>query len=89
MTDSDREWTHNVQIVRLELPAMEDGAHHEAMVDVAAEIGNILQRRFGQGVVSCTGFYRADSNWDNVDTPDACVNHPTRGVRDGRLDNEP
>jgi len=84
------DWTHNVQMVRLWMPPREDGDHHKSLVNFSKDLDKLLYEWFGpEAIASFTGFYRANKDWDNVDTPDACLNHPDRGDNTEELDNEP
>lgn len=94
----DENWERNVQILRVEFPPLQDAVQDEEAALLAKIIQEFLQQRFlgsgyrmedgrclTNGVVSLGGFYRADSNWDNIDQYGSCVNTPNRGSGD----NEP
>ena len=93
MTESQTphsDWTHNVQIVRLWMPPMKDDEHHQNLIGFSKDLDLLLVKWFGLGSMSSyMGFYRANIDWDNVDTPNACMNTPNRGERTPELDNEP
>ena len=76
-------WERNVQHLRVEFPPLQDEKQDEEAVALAKAIEEYMKQKFigykTTGVVSLGGFYRGDHNWDNVDEPDACVNHPNRG----------
>jgi hypothetical protein len=77
-------WKINVQHLRVEFPPLQDSQQDEEAEALAIFISDYLTNRFfGQkfvpSIVSLGGFYRGDHNWDNVDEPNACVNHPNRG----------
>ena len=83
-------WTHNVQLLRLWMPPQQDDDHHKSLVAFNEDLQRLLVKHFGRlSLPSYTGFYRADSNWDNIDKPDAVVNHPDRGFNSEGVDNEP
>ena len=82
-------WTHNVQLIRLAFPPFTDTVHHEKLVALDARLRELLAELDLPSEPSYTGFYRADKNWDNIDTPGACVNHCDRGSNAEGIDNEP
>jgi len=82
-------WTHNVQLVRLAFPPFTDTIHHEKLIAFDKELRDLLVRHDLPSEPSYIGFYRANADWDNIDTPDACVARPDRGARTEDLDNEP
>lgn len=82
-------WTHNVQLVRLPFPPFTDTVHHEKLVAFNRDLEDLLIKHDLPREVSYIGFYRADKNWDNIDTPGACVNHCDRGANADGVDNEP
>lgn len=76
-------WTHNVQIMRIEMPALKCRAHHDELFKVVKAFERSLEKQFGKTMtVSCVGFYRATWDWDPVDGEE-------RGMRTKVLDNEP
>lgn len=82
-------WTHNVQLIRLAFPPLLDTKHHEKLLALDARLRELLAELDLPSEPSYTGFYRADKNWDNIDTPGACVNHCDRGANSDGVDNEP
>jgi len=82
-------WTHNVQHIRLAFPPFTDTIHHEKLLALDARLRELLAELDLPSEPSYTGFYRADHNWDNIDTPGACVNHCDRGANADGIDNEP
>ena len=83
-------WTHNVQLVRLEMPASSDIDHHDALVAFNKDLELLMLQHFGgHSVVSYIGFYRADKNWDNIEQDGRCINSPSRGFNKDGVDNEP
>lgn len=83
-----RRWTHNVQIIRLSFPPFLNNAHHEKLVALHHDLRDLLAKHDLPSEPSYLGFYRADADWDNVDS-DSCVNYPDRGTRDSEIDNAP
>lgn len=75
-------WTHNVQLIRLAFPPFTDTVHHEKLVAFHADLADLLAKHDLPSEPSYIGFYRADSNWDNVDGTD-------RGSNSDGVDNEP
>ena len=82
-------WTHNVQILRLAFPPFSDHLHHEKLVDFNRDLEALLVSHDMPRDVSYLGFYRANSDWDNIDQPGSCINHPNRGKAADGIDNEP
>lgn len=82
-------WTHNVQLIRLAFPPVTDTVHHEKLLALHDDLQALLAKHDLPRDPSYIGFYRADKNWDNIDTPGACVNHCDRGSNSGGVDNEP
>ena len=82
-------WTHNVQLVRFAFPPSLDERHHEALIAFDKDLRKLLAAHDLPSEPSYIGFYRADCNWDNIDTPNACVCGPNRGANTPELDNEP
>jgi hypothetical protein len=81
--------THNVQHLRISFPPLGDAEHHAALVRFDARLTEVLEELGLSREVSYVGFYRADHNWDNVDTLGACVCGPDRGGNGEGIDNEP
>lgn len=84
LLESEDPWERNVQHLRVEFPTLQDEDQDSEAKALAIFISDYLKKRFfGEkfvpSVVSLGGFYRGDKNWDNVDEPNACVNHPNRG----------
>ena len=83
LLESEDPWERNVQHLRVEFPPLQDEKQDEEAIALAKIIEEYMKQKFigykTTGVVSLGGFYRGDRNWDNVDEPDACVNHPNRG----------
>jgi hypothetical protein len=82
-------WTHNVQLIRLAFPPFTDTVHHEKLLALHNDLVELLVRHDLPSEPSYIGFYRANSDWDNIDTPGACVNHCDRGSNSDGIDNEP
>lgn len=82
-------WTHNVQLVRLAFPPFVDHIHHEKLLALHKDLRDLLAKHDLPSEPSYIGFYRANSDWDNIDTPNDCVCYPNRGTRDSEIDNEP
>jgi hypothetical protein len=90
MTSEDDGWDRNVQHLRVEFPTFNDNAQDKEAVLLASHITSYLKGRFEgyrgyTGIVSLSGFYRGDHNWDNIKQQGECVNYPDRGSGD----NEP
>lgn len=85
LLESEDPWERNVQHLRVEFPPLQDSKQDDEALVLAKMIEEYMKQRFvgfgykTTGVVSLGGFYRGDHNWDNIDEPDACVNHPNRG----------
>lgn len=82
-------WTHNVQIVRLAFPPFTDTVHHAKLVAFNKDLEDLLAKHDLPREPSYVGFYRANSDWDNIDFPKSCANHPNRGANADGVDNEP
>jgi len=82
-------WSHNVQLVRFAFPPSTDERHHAALVAFDKDLRALLAKHDLPSEPSYIGFYRANSDWDNIDTPTACINCANRGARTPELDNEP
>lgn len=82
-------WTHNVQLIRLAFPPCTDTVHHAKLVSFNKDLEALLSQHDLPHDASYIGFYRADKNWDNIDTPGACINHCDRGSNADGVDNEP
>lgn len=82
-------WTHNVQLIRLAFPPFTDTIHHDKLVAFNRDLEDLLTKHDLPRDVSYIGFYRADKNWDNIDTIGACINHCDRGSISDGVDNEP
>ncbi len=82
-------WTHNVQIVRIAFPPFLDHTHHKKLVAFDKDLRELLAKHDLPSEPSYIGFYRANSDWDNIDTPDSCIAGPNRGSNTKELDNEP
>jgi hypothetical protein len=81
-------WTHNVQLVRLAFPPFTDTIHHDKLVAFNRDLEDLLTKHDLPREPSYIGFYRADKNWDNIDTIGA-FNHCDRGSNADGVDNEP
>jgi hypothetical protein len=82
-------WSHNVQHIRLAFPPFLDSDHHEKLVALNRDLVKLLAKHDLPSEPSYTGFYRANSDWDNIDRPTDCVNHCDRGSNSDGVDNEP
>jgi hypothetical protein len=83
-------WSHNVQLIRLWMPAQQDTDHHKSLIAFDKDLEKLLLKHFGKSSFpSYIGFYRANADWDNIDTPTSCIASPNRGARDSEIDNEP
>lgn len=82
-------WTHNVQLIRLAFPPFQDDTHHDKLVAFNRDLEDLLVRHDLPRDASYTGFYRANADWDNVESLSSCTNHPTRGKSADGVDNEP
>ena len=84
------DWTHNVQFIRLWMPSQQDTEHHASLIAFNKDLSKLLTKHFGKSsLASYVGVYRADSDWDPIENPDACVGYPNRGANTPDLDNEP
>jgi hypothetical protein len=83
-------WSHNVQLVRLWMPPQMDAPHHKSLVAFDKDLQKLLVTHFGNSAISSyIGFYRSNHDWDNIETPNACINNPLRGSNKDGVDNEP
>lgn len=82
-------WTHNVQHIRLAFPPFTDTIHHEKLLALHKGLVELLAHHDLPTEPSYLGFYRADSNWDNIDRPTDSMTHCDRGSRDSEIDNAP
>jgi len=83
------EWTHNVQLLRLWMPPKLDPEHHASLIAFNNDLSKLLIKQFGKSsLASYLGFYRANPDWDNIDTPKSCIAQPNRGDNTPELDNE-
>lgn len=89
MTNDAPQWTHNVQHLRLPFPPLTDVDHHARLVAFNSDLEALLVKHGLACEPSYVGFYRADKNWDNIDTLGDCVNYCDRGDNAEGVDNEP
>jgi hypothetical protein len=82
-------WVRNVQFMRLSFPPVRDEMHHDMLVALEKRMQAIVDELGISSEISCNGFYRADSDWDNIGDPDACWNSPDRGSNADGIDNSP